>query len=198
MGTKRGQALYPCLMGAEWNALDARLQSFHSAAKTRRGAGRFQVRHGDRKLARVLAWLLRLPRKGQDVPAQLLVRDGGIPAGGISAAEIWKRSFGERDLISLQYANPQGLLAERFGLTELWFRLEASDHSLVFVPAGGALVLGPIRISLPLRLSPQVHARVSASREFSQRFMVSVSLVVPWIGLLLAYDGYIEPEVTNS
>lgn len=197
MATNRGQALYPTLMGVDWSSLDIRLQSFHSGALPRRGAGVFQVRHGERKPARALARLLRMPRQGQNVPAQLLVLDGGVAAGETIAAEIWKRSFGDQELISLQYANSKGLLAERFGLIELLFRLKASDHSLVFVPEGAALALGRFRMRIPLPLGPRVRGCVSTSNEFPERFTVSINVTLPAVGLLIAYDGYIDPEVKN-
>ncbi len=198
MAANCSQGLYPSLVGPAWENLDPRLQRFHSASKIRRGTGLFQIRHGETKLARLLAWLLRLPKEGQDVPARLVVREGVVPAGGNVAAEIWERSFRKWNLNSIQYANHQGLLAERFGLMEIWFQLQASDHSLQFTPAGGALALGPIRIKLPLTLCPLVRARVSGSSNISERFTVSVNVVAPFAGLVLAYDGYIEPEVTNS
>lgn len=197
MAMNRGEALYPSLMGAEWNNLEARLQRFHSEATPRRGAGIFQIRHGGGRLARALAWLLRMPREGKDVCARLLVCDGDHSAVGKASAEVWERSFAGQTFTSFQSANPQGLLAERIALIELWFRLEASNHSLVFVPAGAALALGRIRMRIPPRLCPMVRGRVSASDEFSQRFTVSVSLALPVFGLVLAYEGFIEPEVAN-
>jgi hypothetical protein len=126
------------------------------------------------------------------------VRDANHPAWGGKSGEIWTRTFGNRELISFQYANEQGLLAERFWLSELWFRLDAVEHSLVFVTTGGALVAGPIRIRFPLRWCPDVRARVSGSFEKRERFEVSVSLSVPLFGRVLAYEGYIDSEMANS
>jgi uncharacterized protein DUF4166 len=197
MGEKCLQPLYPGLIGSDWHTLDPRLQRFYSAAGERRGAGLFQIHHGSSKRARALAWILRLPEEGRDVQTRLKVNDVNDPARGNQPGELWTRTFRKRELSSFQFANQNGLLAERFQLTELWFRLEAVKHSLVFVTVGGALVIGPIRIRLPLRLCPEVRARASGSDENHERFDVSVSLRVPLFGLVLAYEGYIDPEVAN-
>ncbi len=145
-----------------------------------------------------MGWILRLPEEGRDVPARLKVSDVSAQARGDPTGEIWSRSFGKHELTSFQDANQHGFLSERFGLTELLFRLEVVEHSLVFVTVGGALVVGPIRIRLPLRLCPEVRARVSGHEGNRERLNVSVSLRVPLFGLVLAYEGYIDPEVANS
>jgi len=198
MGTNLNQALYPGIMGAGWNNLDQRLQRFHSAEIPRCARGKFQIRHGTGEWARFLARLLRLPREGNDVPAMLWVRGGGVPPSGPFATEIWERSFAGQKFVSYQYASRSGLLAERFALFELLFRLEAAGQSLVFVPAGVALALGPIRMRLPARLSPQVSACVSSSNDYSERLIVFVSVKFPMVGMVLAYEGFIDPEVGTS
>lgn len=198
MGEKCLQPLYPGLIGHDWNSLDPQIQQFHSAPGDRRGAGMFQVHHGSTWRARALAWILRLPEEGQDVPARLKVSNVGDPVAGNRHGEVWNRAFGNRELISFQYANQDGCLAERFGIMELWFRLEVVERSLKFVTVGGALVAGIIRIPLPLRLCPEVCARVFGGEEGRERFNVSVSLRVPCFGLVLAYEGYIDPEVAIS
>ena len=52
--------------------------------------------------------------------------------------------------------------------------------------------LGPLR--LPLRLAPQAPARAYADEEGRYRFDVSIAL--PWIGPLVRYQGWLEPEET--
>jgi hypothetical protein len=190
--------LYPSLIGNNWSALDPRLKRFYSADGERRGTGVFQIHHGPSMWARILARILRLPKEAPDVPTRLRVMEANGSAGENHHGEIWNRSFGNRELNSIQYANNHGMLAERFTLTELWFRLEVVDSSLVFVTAGGALVVGPIRIRLPIWLCPRVMGRATSGRGNRGRFNVSVNLAVPLIGLVLSYEGYIDPEVGNS
>lgn len=101
--------------------------------------------------------------------------------------------FAGRALVSEQYESLGGLLAERFGLLDIRFRLEVVDHALCFHQAGAALSVGPLRVPLPRWLVPQVTAREWALP--GQRCVqVAVSMHVPLAGLLLAYEGSIEIE----
>jgi Domain of unknown function (DUF4166) len=186
--------LYPRLLSADWDALDDRLKHFHWITGTRHGSGLFEISCGRAGLARFLAWLLRLPHEGRDVPTTLVIRCEHIPNREIGAAERWERTFGSRKLYSLQYASRQKFLAERFGMLELRFLLDVCDHALLFHPVGAAIAIGPLRLRLPPPLSPQIHARVAGLEGSASRLGVSVSVAAPWIGSVLSYEGYLEPQ----
>jgi hypothetical protein len=89
-------------------------------------------------------------------------------------------------------------LIERISGLELWLRLEAANGALVYVPQGAALALGPWQIKLPRGLTPMVSGKVAVSKVYPSSLDVSVSVTVPIAGLVLAYEGYIEPEVTAA
>src|SRR5256885_13240144 len=67
------QGLFPKLLGDSWPRLDETVRRLHGSGTTVRATGVFQVRHGSSWLARVLAWLARLPAAGDAVPVELRV-----------------------------------------------------------------------------------------------------------------------------
>jgi hypothetical protein len=150
-----------------------------------RGTGRLRIAHGRGRLARLLARLLRLPRAGDDVDAHLVVTSH---AGG----EQWRRTFGARRLNTQQYESGDHELAERFGLLELRFRLEASAGSLVYRHVESALRMGALRLPLPALCAPAVEAREDPASARQVRVRIGVTL--PGVGPILAYDGVIDFE----
>src|SRR5688572_18599355 len=96
------KTLYQRLLGARFADLHPLLRRFHSA---RRGlaTGRFRVAHG----GGLLAWLLRLPPAGTDIPLRL----GITPRPG---GECWRRSFAGVPLLTRQFQRGR-LLREQAG-----------------------------------------------------------------------------------
>jgi hypothetical protein len=149
-------------------------------------SGRFTVRHGDRALARLLARLLGLPAAGADVPVKLVVTPH-------ARGERWERAFGASRLVSEQRAGEGGLIVERMGPTEVRYKLEVAGGALFYRQAGVALRLGPIALSLPRWLAPQIVARESAMPD-EKSAHISVKVSLPLLGLLVSYKGSIEIE----
>jgi hypothetical protein len=179
-------ALYPRLVGKAWAELDASVQHWHDAAPQVQGTGLFTVRHGQRGLARFLAWLLRLPASGEALATRLVIVRH--PWG-----ETWSRTFAGKDLRTIQYQCRADLLAERLGCLEFWFRLRVIEHRLDFWPAGSAGVLGPMQVPLPQWLAPRITAREWAGLEEGS-MQVAVRVSLPFIGLLMAYEGCLKRE----
>jgi hypothetical protein len=154
-----------------------------------RGRGEFDIRHGRRALARLLARCARLTRPGDAVPTVLTVTaiDGG--------SECWDRRFGETHLSSTQHRHRDGLLAERIGFTELLIRVTVVDGGVSYASAGAALRCGRVRVALPRWLAPRVSADERPG-ERPGRVRTRVSVAVPVAGELLCYSGYIDVEVT--
>lgn len=179
-------ALYPRLVGDAWAALDASVQQWHGTASEVHGTGLFTVRHGQGGLARFLAWLLRLPTPGEAIPTRLVILHH--PWG-----ETWSRTFAGRALMTVQYQRGADLLAERLGCLEFWFRLRVIEHALDFWHTGTTCVLGPMRVPLPRWVSPRVVAREWAGLE-EVSLQVAVRVSLPFIGLLMAYEGCLKRE----
>src|SRR5258707_9502151 len=148
--------LYARLLGSDWSRLDETVRRVHVVSTPVRASGSFRVRHGNSMMAKWLLWLLDMPPAGEAVPARLIVRscEGG---------ESWVRTFGGRRLTTTQFPLGNSLLAERFGALELRFRLEVAAGALVYRPMSAALRIGPLTVSLPRWLRPQVDAREEAA-----------------------------------
>jgi hypothetical protein len=185
--TVEKQGLYARLVGGAWGRLPEPVRRLHPPGSSVRGAGRFDVRHGRRLTARLLARLMGVPAAGEGVAVVLTVEPEG--AGG----ERWHRSFDGRPFITHQREHPPGLLADRAGPVEMYFRMEAEGGALVYQRAGVALRLGPLRLPLPRSLAPRVEAREWAEPG-DPRVCVRVSVSAPLVGPLVNYEGRIELE----
>jgi len=179
-------ALYPRLVGDTWAELDTSVQRWHDAAHQVQGTGLFTVRHGQRRLARFLVWLLRLPTSGEALATRLVIERQ--PWG-----ETWSRTFAGKTLMTIQYQRGAELLAERLGWLEFWFRLRVIEHALDFWHTGTAGVLGPMSVPLPRWLSPRITAREWAGPEEGS-LQVAVRISLPCVGLLMAYEGCLKRE----
>ena len=187
--TRTLRALYARLLGSSWLQLAEPVRFAHATESTVGARGRLRIAHGRSHVARVLARLLRLPRASDAAETRLVVtpRDDG---------EQWRRTFDDRRLDTRQYQAGDGELAERIGVLEFRFRLEASDGSLVFRQLDAALMFGSVRVRLPAAWAPRVDAREDPAGAHQIRIHVRVAL--PAVGPVLTYDGTIDIEDTRA
>jgi hypothetical protein len=129
--------------------------------------------------------LLRLPRASDAAETHLIISSR-------ADREQWLRTFDDRRLDTRQYQAGDGELAERIGVLELRFRLEASEGSLLFRQLEAALLFGSVRLRLPAPWAPWVEAREDPAGAHQIRVHVRVAL--PALGPLLTYDGTIDIE----
>src|SRR5579884_2283937 len=189
-------ALYRQLLKESWNLLHADVQAFHGCTSERKGEGLFNVRRGHSFAAFVAGWLGRLPKADNAFPTKVIVRCKNRPGREQFLYEIWERTFGTRKLTSTQWAEGDRLL-ERFGHLLLCFSLEEKDSALIFQPQRAYLVFGSLRVALPRALSPQVWGKVSGLSGSGRGLAVSVRVELALGGLLLAYEGNLQPEETS-
>jgi hypothetical protein len=102
--------------------------------------------------------------------------------------ETWRRTFAGRPFLSRQRKHRQGLLLERTGILEILLRLAVVAGALQYTTRRATLRLGIIHIPLPRWLGPRVSAWERPMAE-ENRVHVSVEARLPWLGLLIAYDG---------
>ena len=88
------------------------------------------------------------------------------------------------------------MLVERIRAIEFRFQLDASALGLVYRQHGAALALGPIRVPLAARLAPRILAAEEAVDRTRTR--VSVRVMLPLAGLLIAYEGTVDFEERAS
>lgn len=172
--------LYARIMGETWLQIADPIRNLHeSGAAT---AGRVRVVHGRHRVARFLVRTLGLPDSCAAADTRLTVtpRDGG---------ELWQRVFSGRRFETFQYQSDHAELAERYGPLVFRFRLLASDGHLRYIQRGAALRLGVGRLSLPRWLAPLVTAQEAPAGR--GHVHIAVSIALPRIGLLIAYDGIV-------
>ena len=188
-------ALYQQLLGPAWRQLSPAVQRLHAEQEVAQGT--FSVRRGASRLARALGALLlmtpskstktRLPAAAEAVVVTLRIRRAGM-------REQWDRVFGEHPLASRQWER-RGLLVEALGPIQCRFRLVSAAGSLGFEQVGAAFGLGWLAFPLPRFLAPRVDGRASVETDGDgrDRVHVVVTISAPGLGLIVGYDGHVEP-----
>jgi hypothetical protein len=171
--------LYRRVLGASFDSLPDVLKRFHDGATGGRARGTFRVVRGDGPLRKFVAELIRLPRAGENVPTRLEVVVEGD-------RERWVRYFPGRCTTKVQWADGN-LLMERIGLTTFSSALVVQGSRLRY-EFGRAWFAG---IPLPLWISPYVDGYSDAGEAGWQ---VSVHIFAPFLGEIIHYEGWVEPE----
>jgi len=173
--------LYAQVLGSSWLDLAPCIQRLHATFSPNALRGRFEVRRGKRGAARACAKWLHLPAEAASADVHLVVeqrREG----------EMWVRQFGQVRIITTQWQSEDGLLWERFGRIELGFRLDVENGQLVYRQQKAALHAGCCSVRVPRWFAPRVSATEKACGSDVE---VSVEVRLPWLGLLLAYNGLV-------
>lgn len=174
------------MAATSWAAVSERVRRAHLAGSRIVAVGCFRVRHGDNRISRFLARLLRLPVAAEASIVRLTVTR-------LRHGERWVRVFGNRSLTTTQRRLPGPLLAERYRFLDFRYQLEQEGRAVVHRQRSVFLRLGPFAARLPRWLAPLVkaHEEPGARRDESA---VSVEVFLPLVGLLLAYGGMIRFE----
>lgn len=168
--------LYARVMGAAFDALPPRVRAMHEVLRDHGAAGRATVTRGRNPLARVIAAVIGFPPEGEhDLHVTFAERDG---------VETWTRDFSGRAFQS-RLSQHGGRLVETFGLLRFGFEL-AGDVS-GFTMHIRRWWLGPL--PLPITLAPRSVAR---EWEADDRFQFDVPIVLPLVGLIVHYRGWLE------
>jgi Domain of unknown function (DUF4166) len=173
------QSLYRRILGDKFDALPEVLKRFHSASGTSDARGTFRVKRGSGYLRNLVATVVGMPRAGENVPVQLEVV-------AQEDCEIWLRHFPGQTLKSVQWARGH-LLIEGFGFGSFSSTLELRGSRVVYV-FGRAWFLG---VPVPRGLAPFVDGYVDAGE---RGWLVVVHIFVPFLGEILHYEGWVEPE----
>ena len=189
LSTRAPGLLYARLLGASWQQLAEPVRLIHTTESTVRARGCLRIAHGRSHAARVLARVLRLPRASDAAETRLIVTSS-------ADGERWHRSFDDRRLDTRQYQAGERELAERIGVLEFRFRLEASEGSLLFRQLGVAFVFGSVRLRVPAAWAPRVEAREDPAG--AHRIHIHVRVTLPAVGPVLTYDGTIDIEETRA
>lgn len=171
--------LYARVLGASFKKLPPHVRAIHDVLRDKGVTGRATVTRGVNPLARMIATLFRFPRAGE--------HDLHVSFDEHNGVETWTRDFSGRCFRShLSQEGPY--LVERFGPLRFGFALEADDNGLTMHIR--RWWLGPV--PLPLALAPRSRAR---EWEADGRFHFEVPIVLPLIGLVVFYRGWLQSRV---
>lgn len=184
--SEAADALFPALLGADFDRLPGPVRRLHLRAGAACYAGEVQVDRGPHPLARLCAWATRLPpASAGPLQVEIVAADG---------REAWTRHIGGRAMPSRLWAGRgamAGLLCERLGLVVFGFALTVEPG------AHGAQIVWRVRrlrvfglLPLPARWFDGVEARESVDGEGRYHFDVRAAL--PLAGRLVHYRGWLE------
>lgn len=178
----------PCLheqiLGEAWQLLPAVLRAVHAAGPKLEIGGEACITRGRGVLARLLAWIMRFPDAGENVPVSVTFERHGNH-------DKWTRDFGGQAFSSTFTVGSGGfehLLCERFGPLTFGMALVTRAGRLNLVMRRWSF----LGLPLPGFLSPQ-----GPSCEFEEngRFKFDVEIRLPVAGFVIRYRGFLEPPV---
>ncbi len=179
--------LYQYILGDAWHQLPASIGAMHDLHTTKSVEGFATVTRGKNIFAKIIAKLFGFPKAGSNIPVRV---DFSVKNG----KEYWQRTFAEKTFLSIQsqghgrYAN---LICERFGLCNFGLAIVADGTKLHLIIRRWD-ILG---IPLPLCLAPGGHSYES---EDGDKFHFHVEITLPFIGLVVRYEGWLVSSRLNA
>lgn len=171
-------ALFPALLGAEWNALHESVRKMHGDAAQLRAYGEADIDGSTAWPARTMRGVLGLPPPGARRRIEFTIARHDM-------REVWTRNFaGARMRSVLDQAN--GLLCERLGPMTFRFKLHRSRDAIDWELRSTRF----FGIPLPRWMSGRVSSRSGAELD---RYAFAVNVDLPLIGKLVAYRGWLAP-----
>ena len=170
-------ALFPMLLGSEWNTLDESVRRMHGDAPSLRARGEADVGGAANIAAHMLRRIVGLPKPGTRRQLEFSIERKGH-------RETWRRNFSGSIMCSV-LDHSGGHLREQLGLMTLLFDLHR-DGDAIDWQLRGTRLLG---IPLPRWISGEVLSR-SGSR--NGRYAFEVDVRMPLIGTLVSYRGWLE------
>jgi Domain of unknown function (DUF4166) len=174
--------LYRRLLGAAYDTLPPTLQRLHDLDRHLVAGGRAKVERGAGIFARLIAAAVGFPQAGNDIPVTIDFRCD-------KRREVWRRNFAGRVFSSTQEEGRGGfdrLLCERFGPATFGFALVVEPGRLRLLVRRWSL----FGFTIPIMLAPKCEAY---EYEEQGRFHFFVDLGSRWIGLIVRYQGWLEP-----
>jgi hypothetical protein len=170
--------IYQQVLGSGFSRLPEKLRELHAFHGHMTYAGRADIQRGNGLLARLCAAIAGLPPSMRDAPTSvefIASQDG----------ETWNRNFGGKPMCSRLTCH-DGLLQEQLGPIQFHFELRAADDEIRW-HVKSVKLLG---LPLPARLFHGVRCR---ERESQGRYVFCVEATLPWIGLVIRYEGWLQP-----
>jgi hypothetical protein len=171
--------IYQQVLGEKFSSLPICIRTLHSLQGQATYAGRTNIQRGSNPLAALCALLTGLPPAMRDAPTRVeFLAD--------HRREVWRRDFGGKGMSSTLTCR-DALLCERLGAMQFRFELQAVAGEIRWIVRGVRL-LG--LVPLPTGWFRGVRCR---EREAQGRYEFLVEAAMPLIGLLVRYEGWLEP-----
>ena len=170
-------AVYPQVMGDEFETLDPIVRRFHSVSGIHRYEGKVSIEGATTLPGRLVAWLGRLPPTTP--PARFSFTIDATPS-----QEIWTRYFPSRIMRSVLTVDGNQLI-EKLGMFRLRFNL-VSDNGRLRMQLLRITAFG---IPCPRWLFPQVLAEERGSEG---HFHFDIRMHAPFAGQVVRYRGHLE------
>lgn len=171
--------LFQQVLGAPFFNLPDAVRALHSVRGQGRYTGRADIERGTGALSRFCAWTVKLPPASNGEVLQFACEAD-------EKSETWTRDFGGHAFAST-LTERDGLLVERLG--PMQFRFELHTHAdTLYWNVAKAKLFGVL--PLPAALFRGVQCR---EREVDGRYEFRVSARMPLAGLLIRYEGWLEP-----
>lgn len=174
---------YRQVLGSALDDLPAPVRSIHDATRRRIWSGRARVRRGSGVIAGIISRLIGFPPATQDIEVSV---EMSPERGG----ERWTRCFGGKRFSSFQWPGAgrnDCLMMERFGIVTVALALVVEDSRLHLVPRHWSC----LGVPLPAFFMPRGNSLETVRGD---RFCFDVEIAAPLIGLIVAYDGVLEPD----
>ncbi len=177
-----GRCLHARILGTAWQSVSAVVRDVHGAGPKLTISGTASITRGRGVLARMLAWIMRFPAAGKDVPVSVTFERHGN-------YDKWTRDFGGQ-VFSSAFTVGSGrfehLLCERFGPLVFGMALIPETDRLNLVMRKWSF----LGLPLPRSLAPRGN---SCEYEKDNRFCFDVEIRLPLAGFVIRYQGYLEP-----
>jgi hypothetical protein len=179
--SERSGTAHQRILGSAFEALPLQVRKLHGMATHHIWRGTADVRRGMGIAASLIAWAFRFPEAGKAVPVTVIIKPD---VGG----ERWVRNFAGRTF-EVHLAAGTGLddylLIERLGVASVALALVVEGDRLFLLPRRWKL----FGVPMPSALAPR---GISFESEEDGRFCFDVSIVLPLVGLIVAYNGSLD------
>ncbi|MGD9867888.1 MAG: DUF4166 domain-containing protein [Hyphomicrobiales bacterium] len=171
--------LFHAAYGRMLETLPGPIRRIHDVSGRREWSGRISSRHGGSLIARLLCRAARFPPAGEDAPLRMVMQR-------TNRGETWTRHFSSHRMRThLRPGKARGTIEET-----LW---PVTAISTMKPDADGVtqdlIALRVMGVPLPAVLRPAFAVRESAQ---GTRYLFSITVHLPWGGLLVHYDGWLE------
>jgi hypothetical protein len=174
--------IYRRLLGPAYGQLAEPIRDLHEVAASRTFRGEANVTRGRGLLSRVVARIIGFPPAGEGVPVTVtLTRQG--------ERELWQRDFAGHRFASVQYLGAginEGLVVERFGPIAFAMAVVVDGGRLRLVQRKGTA----FGISMPRWMLPKGEVY---EHDADGRFNFHVDVVLPIVGPVVGYRGWLRP-----